>query len=104
MGFGLLSYSTQGDWEADNRWDYECTPWSPNESQNFFDAEWKTAVAFGIIGVITTGIGLLAAIMHDLGSDPHSSFCGSHALGEYLGDFDLYCIRFRHLQHVQLQV
>jgi hypothetical protein len=63
MGFGLLSYSTQTNWEVGDRWDYECNSWSNRIPQSFFDAPWKTAVSFGIIGVLTTGLGLLAAII-----------------------------------------
>ena len=42
--------------------DYECLAWSPTDWQNF-DAAWKTAVSFAIIGNIATGISMIAAII-----------------------------------------
>lgn len=59
MGFGLLTYSM--DQMNSGTTKYECFPWTPTTSQYFFDAPWKTAVAFGIIGNIATGICLIAA-------------------------------------------
>jgi hypothetical protein len=42
--------------------EYECLAWSPTDWQTF-DAAWKTAVSFAIIGNIATGISMIAAII-----------------------------------------
>lgn len=62
LGFGLLSYS---DPLTDFRQDfsYQCFAWTPSAADYFFDASWKTARAFGVMGNLSTGIPMIAAIL-----------------------------------------
>ena len=65
MGFGLLSHSTDyqinGNTYSSNA--YECTPWSYDAANYFFDAAWKTGRAFSIIANVCIGISMLAAFV-----------------------------------------
>lgn len=63
-GFGLFSRSGQYVYiDDDIEVSSGCVAWSSNEAEYFFDSEWITALAFGYIANITSGIALVFSLL-----------------------------------------